>query len=666
MPGSTVSKPSLAPGSPGGHTSTRRRLPVGAEYAGGSAHLRVWAPVAHRVDVVSEAGQVPLEHEGDGYFSGAIDVLPGALYQFRIDEAEQLYPDPASRFQPDGPHGPSAVIDPAAFEWTDSAWRGATMAGQVVYEMHVGTFTREGTWAAAMRELGELARLGITMIEMMPVADFDGKFGWGYDGVNLFAPTRLYGRPDDFRRFVDRAHAAGVAIVLDVVYNHFGPVGNYLRRFSPAYFTDRYANEWGEAINFDGPDAAEVRAFFTANAGYWIDEFHLDGLRLDATQQMHDNSGDHILRSISRRAREAADARDIVLIAENEPQDTRLVRPLDQGGYGFDALWNDDFHHSAMVALTGRAEAYFSDTRGEPQEFISAAKYGYLFQGQHYHWQRKPRGTPSWGLESDNFVNFLENHDQVANSAYGRRGHQLTSPGRFRAMTALLLLMPGIPMLFQGQEFCASAPFLYFADLDPELAGLVRKGRLEFLTQFPSIADFSREREGNLADPADHATFARCVLDLGERQTHAWAYALHQDLLKLRRSDAAFRAPRWGQVDGAVLSAHAFVLRFFSDGHLDDRLLIVNLGHDLSRASFAEPLMAPPAPAHDWTVRWSSESPAYGGRGTPAMWARDYADRAIPDAGGADCYLFGGESAIVLGPCPRPPGAEPATRRRTA
>jgi maltooligosyltrehalose trehalohydrolase len=658
MPGSTITSTSDGP-------TSARRFPVGAEYAGGDrTHVRVWAPEARRLDVVVGEEQVQLAPEGEGYFSGVIDAKPGDTYRFRINESEQLYPDPASRFQPDGPHGPSAIVDPAAFEWTDSAWRGAAMAGQVIYEMHVGTCTREGTWAAAARELDELARLGITMIEVMPVADFNGKFGWGYDGVNLFAPTRLYGKPDDFRRFVDRAHAAGVAVILDVVYNHFGAVGNYLRAFSPAYFTDKYANEWGEAINFDGADAAPVREFFTANAGYWIDEFHLDGLRLDATQQIYDNSGDHILRSIGRRARAAAGGRGIVLIAENEPQDTQLVRPLDEGGFGLDALWNDDFHHSAMVALTGRAEAYYSDTQGQPQEFISAAKYGYLFQGQHYHWQRKPRGTPAWGLHGEHFVTFLENHDQVANSAYGLRGHQLTSPGRWRAMTALLLLMPGTPMLFQGQEFSSSAPFLYFADLDASLVDVVRKGRWEFLTQFPSVVDFCRKAD--LADPADPGTFARCVLDLGERQTHPSAYSLHQDLLKLRRSDAAFRVPRRGCVDGAVLSPRAFALRFFSDDHLDDRLLIVNLGHDLTRASFAEPLMAPPTPAHDWTVRWSSENPAYGGRGTPAIWARDYADRAIADAGGADCYLFASESAIVLSPCSRVPGAESGPRRRTA
>src|ERR1051326_6697250 len=354
------------------------------------------------------------------------------------------------------------------------------MAGQVACEMHAGTFTRAGTFAAAAGELRELARIGITLVEVMPVAEFEGRFGWGYDGVDLFAPTRLYGTPDDFRRFVDTAHACGVAVILDVVYNHLGPVGNYLRAFSPAYFTDRYDNEWGDAINFDGPDSGPVREFFLANASYWIDEFHLDGLRLDATQQIFDTSPRHVLLDIGVRARQAAGSRSIVIVAENEPQDTRLVRSPEEGGYGLEGVWNDDFHHSAIGAVTGRAEAYYSDTRGEPQELISAAKYGYLFQGQHYDWQRQPRGTTAWDLPPAAFVTFPQNHDQVANSARGLRGHQLTSPGRWRAMTALFLLMPGTPMLFQGQEFAASSPFLYFADFESDLAAAVRKGRGEF------------------------------------------------------------------------------------------------------------------------------------------------------------------------------------------
>ena len=660
MAGSSVSHPddSIIASRP------RRRLPIGAEYvADGRAHIRVWAPIAREIAVVTES-ITPLQPEGDGYFSGTIAADVGQRYRLRIDDGQVLYPDPASRFQPDGPHGPSELVDPAAFEWSDSTWTGATLAGQVVYEMHVGTFTRAGTWIAAAQELTELARIGITMIEVMPVADFNGRFGWGYDGVNLFAPTRLYGRPDDFRTFVDTAHRLGIAVILDVVYNHLGSVGNYLGAFSSSYFTSRYENEWGQAINFDGPDAGPVREYFIANAGYWVDEFHLDGLRLDATQQIFDDSPDHVIAAIGRRAREAAGGRNVVVVAENEPQNTRLVRPLDEGGYGLDALWNDDFHHSAMVALTGRAEAYYTDTRGDPQELVSAAKYGYLFQGQPYHWQRKRRGTPSWGLAPSVFIHYLQNHDQVANSAEGLRGHLLTSPGRWRAMTALLLLAPATPMLFQGQEFSASSPFLYFADMGNELAEIIRRGRAEFLTQFPSVAEYARR--GQLHDPADLATFARSVLDFSERESHAEAYKLHQDLVMLRKRTAAFRAARPGGLDGAVLSSRAFLLRFFTDDHLDDRLLIVNLGGDLLRASIAEPLLAPPSPTHDWTVCWSSENPAYGGGGTPPVWTGEYADHAVTNLSTSGGYLFAAESAVVLGPSARMGGSEAGLRRRSA
>jgi maltooligosyltrehalose trehalohydrolase len=303
-----------------------------------------------------------------------------------------------------------------------------------------------------------------------------------------------------------------------------------------------------------------------------------------------------------------------------------------------------------MVALTGRSEAYYSDTRGEPQEFISAAKYGYLFQGQHYHWQRDRRGTPAWGLPPTAFVTFLQNHDQIANSARGLRVHQVTSPGRWRAMTALLLLSPGTPMLFQGQEFSASSPFLYFADFEDDLAAAVRKGRGEFLGQFPSLVTL--ETQGVLDDPGSEKTFERSKLDLAERETHAGAYALHIDLLRVRREHAAFCAPTRGGVDGAVLSASAFALRFFSPDHLDDRVLVVNLGADLERTSFAEPLIAPPT-GTDWMVRWSSENPVYGGNGTPEVW---------PDG----CWFIPGESALVFGPGPKRPRSPLPLTRRTA
>jgi maltooligosyltrehalose trehalohydrolase len=338
-----------------------------------------------------------------------------------------------------------------------------------------------------------------------------------------------------------------------------------------------------------------------------------------------------------------------VLVAENEPQETKLVRPIAEGGYGLDALWNDDFHHSAMVALTGRAEAYYCDTRGEPQELVSAAKFGYLFQGQHYAWQHQPRGTPAWGLRPAQFVTFLQNHDQVANSGRGLRGHELTSPGRWRAMTALLLLMPSTPMLFQGQEFAASAPFLYFADFDPDLNAAIRKGRAEFLTQFPSVADLIAR--GIFADPSDPATFERSTLDLAERERHAEIYRLHEDLLRIRRDDPAIGRPRAPGIDGAVLAPQTFVLRFFGEEHRDDRVLIVNLGVDLDRPSFPEPLLAAPA-GHDWAVRWSSDDPRYGGSGLPQLWPRS-------------TWHIPGESAVLL-----TAGAQrerpPRVQRRTA
>lgn len=551
--------------------------------------------------------------EDNGYFSGTVaEAGPGTLYRYQV--ARGAFPDPASRFQPEGPHGPSEVIRPE-FEWSDRAWPGIRGTSQVIYEMHVGTFTREGTWMAAAQRLPALVELGVTVLELMPVADFPGRFGWGYDGVDLFAPTRLYGRPDDFRQFVDRAHHLGLGVILDVVYNHLGPDGNYLKEFSEHYFTDRYANEWGEAINFDGPESGPVREFFVANAGYWIEEYHLDGLRLDATQQIFDGSTENVMLAMTRQVRKAAAGRATYIVAENEPQHTHLVRRAVQGGFGMDALWNDDFHHTATVALTGRAEAYYSDYKGSPQEFISAMKWGYLFQGQRYKWQKKRRGTPALDLEPGRFVNYLQNHDQVANSLRGARLHSLTSPGRSRALTALLLLGSASPMLFQGQEFAASSPFLYFADHNPELAKLVARGRKEFLSQFRTIA--CTESETILAHPDSEETFQRSKLDWSERETHREIFRLHRDLIKLRREDPTFRQPRAHGLDGAVLGPEAFVLRYFGE-HGKDRLLIVNLGMDIHLDPAPEPLLAPPAD-RDWRTHWSSEDPAYGGCGMPEL-----------------------------------------------
>lgn len=609
---------------------------MGAEVRPDGVLFRVWAPGRKEVEVVVDSRAVALEREPGGYFSVFVPgASSGVRYRYRLDREDQMYPDPVSRFQPEGPHGPSQAVDPAGFRWTDEDWQGVGLNGQVLYEMHIGSFTREGTYAAAMQYLPALKDVGITVLELMPVADFPGAFGWGYDGVDLFAPTRLYGEPDDLRRFVDHAHAAGLGVILDVVYNHVGPDGNYLKAFSPDYFTDKYENEWGEAINFDGPNSAPVREFFVANAGYWIDEFHFDGLRLDATQSIIDDSPVHILVEIGRRVRQAAGKRSVILVNENEPQHTKLVRPVDKGGCGLDMLWNDDFHHSAIVALTGRNEAYYSDHKGTPQEFVSAAKYGYLFQGQLYSWQGKRRGQPSFGLPHAAFINYIQNHDQIANSAKGLRINLLTSPGRYRAMTALMLLAPGTPMLFQGQEYAASTPFFYFADHTPDLAKLVQEGRADFLSQFPSIK--APDTLSGLAPPGERSTFERSILDDGERQRNTAALAMHRDLLRIRREDPTIRAQAAHGIDGAVLGPESFLLRWFGE-ESDDRLLIVNFGRDLHLNPAPEPLLAPPFEKR-WQKLFSSEDTAYGGLGTPPVETDDN-------------WFLPGHAAVLLQPVP--------------
>jgi maltooligosyltrehalose trehalohydrolase len=598
-----------------------RRYPIGAELIGvNETHFRVWAPKAKHVDIVLEESAEknakrtfhPLQAEEGGYFSASAEAGADTRYRFRVDNAEHFHPDPASRFQPDGPHGSSCVIDPENFQWTDGAWPGLKMKGQVIYEMHIGTFTREGTWRAATEQLAELARIGVTVVEMMPIADFPGNFGWGYDGVDFFAPTHLYGTPDDLRCFVNYAHSLGLGVILDVVYNHFGPDGNYVRVFSDHYFTARYENDWGESINFDGPNSGPVREFFITNGRYWIDEFHFDGFRFDATQNVCDTSNDYIIGAVGRAARIAAGRRSLILIAENEPQEAKMVRPRSEGGDDLDGLWNDDFHHSAFVALTGRNEAFCTDYSGSPQEFISAAKYGYLYQGQPYSWQKSQRGTPSFGIPPEAFVAFIENHDQISNNPRGERLRFRASPGRYRAMTAFLLLGPWTPLLFQGQEFGSSSSFAFFTDVgDSDMREAIRKGRFEFLAQFPSMANDEMQR--NLPSPSDPQVFADCKLDFSQRATNRELYDLHVDLIKLRREDSRFREQKPGGIDGAVLGPSSFVLRYFA-GEKDDRLLVVNFGKRQMLTPAPEPLLAPPLGC-EWETLWTTESPRYGGPG---------------------------------------------------
>lgn len=644
---STIEEPSRPEGRPPEQRAAARRLPVGAELAAeGGVHFRVWALRRGRVEVVIEPKTgadgdsvrqfFPLAAEAGGYFSGHVpEAGVGTLYRYRLDGGE-VFPDPASRFQPQGPHGPSQVVDPAAFVWTDSGWPGIRLEGQVLYELHIGTFTEAGTWPAAARELPALADLGITCVEVMPVAEFPGNFGWGYDGVDLYAPYHVYGEPDDFRRFVAEAHRLGLGVVLDVVYNHIGPDGAYHKQFADDYYNrQRPKTDWGDALNFDGENCGPVREFFIANAGYWIDEFHLDGLRLDATHAILDDSDDHVLAALTRHARSRAGGRTILIMAEDDSQDSTLVRAPEAGGYGLDAQWNDDFHHSAVVALTGRSEAYYSDFVGTAQELVSAIRWGFLFQGQYSSWQKKPRGTLSFDIPAKAFITFLENHDQVSNSARGDRLRMLTSPAQFKAMTAAWLLAPGTPMFFQGQEFGASNPFLYFADHVDELARLVEKGRNEFLRQFRSIAH--PDLQEHLPDPGALKTFIASKLDRSERDGHASVVVLHRDLLKLRREDPVFRAQRADRMHGAVIGPDAFVIRHFGEKN-DCRLVVVNLGRDLFPNPTSEPLMAPPRGTH-WQVLWYSEHPQYGGCGAPPLETNSH-------------WRIPGRASIVLRPAP--------------
>ncbi|QWV95902.1 malto-oligosyltrehalose trehalohydrolase [Geomonas nitrogeniifigens] len=598
-------------------TATQRRVPIGAETVPGGVHFRVWAPGHREVEVVLEGTPTPqataLSPEEDGYFSGfCSEAKVGSRYRYRLDGADS-FPDPASRFQPEGPHGPSLVVDPASFTWSDEGWPGVEREGQVIYEMHLGTYTMEGTWRTAAEQLPALKELGVTLVEVMPVADFPGRFGWGYDGVNHFAPTRLYGQPDDMRRFVDRAHALGLGVMLDVVYNHFGPEGNYLAHFSEFYYG---ANEsdWGKVMNFDGRHNAPVREFFIANAAYWIDEFHLDGLRFDATHAIIDNSDIHILGDITRGARESAKGRRLLLVAENEGQDYRCLRPREEGGFGMDAVWNDDFHHSAHVALTGYHDAYYSEYLGSPQEMISCAKWSYLYQGQFYFWQGKRRGSPTLGISPNSYINYIQNHDQIGNSAWGTRIDRLTNPAALRAMTAVLFLLPQTPMIFQGQEFSASAPFLYFADLSSETSQQVHAGRIEFLKQFTNVD--SPEVIDTIDKPYELETFQQSRIDLRERERHHKVYALYRDLIRLRREDPVFNRGYACHIEGAVLGRGGFLLRYFLGE--EQRLFLVNLGRELHLAPIPEPMLAPPLGC-TWEMLWSSEKVEFGGSGTPKL-----------------------------------------------
>ncbi|GIX28168.1 MAG: malto-oligosyltrehalose trehalohydrolase [Burkholderiales bacterium] len=582
-------------------------MPFGAEVQGdGRTRFRLWAPSAREVDLELEGagGGLAMAPVGEGWFERTVPAPPGTRYWLRIDGGLAV-PDPASRFNPDDVHGASEVVDPGAFDWPDSAWRGRPWEEAVIYELHVGTFSPEGTFAGVEARLDHLAGLGVTALELMPVADFPGRRNWGYDGVLPFAPDAAYGRPEELKRLVAAAHARGLMVLLDVVYNHFGPEGNYLHLYAKPFFTERHQTPWGAAINFDGPGSRVVRDFFIHNALYWIEEFHLDGLRLDAVHAIADDSRPDILEELAEAVRRGPGReRPVHLILENDKNQARyLVREPSGRPRWYDAQWNDDVHHAFHVLLTGEKDGYYADYAAKPAWCLGRClTEGFAYQGEPSPYRHhKPRGEPSAELPPGAFVTFLQTHDQVGNRAFGERLAALALEAGLRAATAAWLLAPSPPMLFMGEEFGAATPFLFFCDFGPELAEAVTQGRRREFARFTRFAD--PEARKKIPDPNAEETFARSKLDWNclRRAPHNRWLALYRHLLELRRDYIVPRLPGMAGRAGSfqVLAEGALTVRW----QLGDRsrlVLWLNLGPQSvaidtppeDRPFFAEPQSA--------------------------------------------------------------------------
>jgi maltooligosyltrehalose trehalohydrolase len=574
----------------------------------GSVRFRVWAPaaaaVAVRVGAGAAAVETPLAGARDQVREAVVSaVAPGSDYCYRLDGRDR--PDPVSRHQPAGVHGPSRVVDPAAFRWSDGAWRGRAMADLVLYELHVGTFTAAGTFDAMVERLAALRALGVTAIELMPVAEFPGARNWGYDGVHLYAPQSTYGGPDGLRRLVDAAHAADLAVVLDVVYNHLGPEGNYLGEYGP-YFTERYRTPWGPALNFDDADSDEVRRFFVDNARYWVTEFHLDGLRLDAVHAICDCSATHLLEEIGDavHAQAAALGRTIVVIAESDGNDPRLLHTKAAGGFGLDGQWSDDFHHAVHAALTGERGGYYVDFGGAAP-VAKALRDRFVYDGGYSAHRRRRHGRPAADIAADCFVVCTQNHDQVGNRARGERLAALVPFEARKLAAALLLLSPYVPLLFMGEEYGETTPFLYFVSHgDAALVEAVRAGRQR---EFAAFAWGSE-----IPDPQAEETFRRSrpVAARAHEPGHAALRALYGDLLRLRHAEPALRpgAAAVTVADGSAVQA-SWVTAVLVPPAGPALLGVFNLG-----AATAE-VPLPAAPAGRWRLALATTDARYDGDG---------------------------------------------------
>jgi maltooligosyltrehalose trehalohydrolase len=501
----------------------------GPSFEDGGIRFRLWAPKEERISLVMDGRDpIAMAPHGDGFFEVFVNGLSaGARYMFALASGQRV-PDPASRFQPNDVNGPSEAVDPRAYRWRES-WTGREWDEIVLYELHLGAFSPEGTFAGAARKLDHLADLGVTAVEIMPVSDFKGRWNWGYDGTFPYAPDASYGRPEDFKAFVEAAHERGIAVLLDVVYNHFGPEGNFLSLYAPDFFTGRHKTPWGDAIQLDGPNSRPVRDFFIENAEYWIEEFHLDGLRFDAVHAIKDDSRPDLLDELATRIR-ARFSRPVHLILENEDNvPSRLTRDGDRPDQ-YTAQWNDDIHHVLHVAATQENSGYYA-AYGSTVLSGRALAEGFAYQGQIMPYRNAPRGGPSAELPPDAFVSFIQNHDQIGNRAFGERLNMLASPEVMRALASVYLLAPQIPMLFMGEEWGATSPFPFFCDFTGELAEAVRKGRREEFARFPEFAD--PKRVAKIPDPCAESTFLASKLDWARVDATHLAY--YRDLLRTRR-----------------------------------------------------------------------------------------------------------------------------------
>lgn len=575
----------------------------------------MWAPEARSVELALEeaAGQrfLTLEREPPGTWVAEVpEARAGTRYRYRLNGAG-CFPDPYSRSQPEGVHGPSEVVDPSAFTWHDADWRGLAICGQVIYQCHVGTATPDGTFDSLIGQLDRIKALGATAVQTLPLAEVPGRWNWGYDGVDLFAVTRNYGGPEALRRFVDAAHQRGLGVLVDAVYNHFGPDGNYLRSYSARYFTDRYETPWGDAVNYDGPNNVWVRRMVLDNALSWIHEYHADGLRLDATHAIFDTSQPHILAELTDTVRQSLpEGRSVVLIAETNENDVRYLLPTREGGYGLDAVWADDFHHTLRRRLAGDHEGYYRDYAGSLDELAHVVERGWLYEGQVSHVSGHSRGTPTGDRPAWQFQWVIQNHDQVGNRAFGSRLTEDVAPDQYRLASALLLLLPYTPLLFMGQEFAASTPFLYFTDHNPDLGRLVTEGRRKEFAGFEAFSDPSRAQE--ILDPQAEETFRRSRLDLSEttRSPGTEVTRLYQALLRLRSSDPVLAAQDRSCLRARALGPDLLAIQWQCQG--EERLLLANFGDSPA------PRQTPDGQAASndaWRVVLSTDDASFGGEG---------------------------------------------------